>query len=256
MKPSSRWTRPHPRLKADRNRRIREEVAKGRTYQEVAADFGLSRQRVDQIVKPEKSTARRLASDAIACGRIAKPSHCVLCASDVDVEMHHADYSKPLDIVGLCTKCHGLFHGRQPRRTPKKHETVLWACATCGQEKHMRPCDARARKYCSAACRAVAARLTEADIAGRYEAMADRLRRYALAHGYVPILKEFAEHVTGFAHAGQAIPRLCASVDPQRRQSSYRDICDRIYTTAGFDRPDGRSSHVRRARIARGQRAA
>ncbi len=46
-------------------------------------------------------------------GRLDK-SICALCASDQNVHAHHRDYSRPLDVVWLCAKCHHRVHATFP----------------------------------------------------------------------------------------------------------------------------------------------
>jgi ribosomal protein S27AE len=48
---------------------------------------------------------------AIDYGLIQRPDACSKCgASDVLIDGHHEDYSKPLDVEWLCTSCHRLLH--------------------------------------------------------------------------------------------------------------------------------------------------
>ena len=44
---------------------------------------------------------------ALRAGKIHKPSKCATCGSVGYVEAHHADYSKPFDVLWLCRSCHG-----------------------------------------------------------------------------------------------------------------------------------------------------
>ena len=37
---------------------------------------------------------------------------CVLCSSSENLVRHHPDYSKPLEVVTLCSSCHSLLHNR------------------------------------------------------------------------------------------------------------------------------------------------
>lgn len=56
----------------------------------------------------QKAYARVLAMKRFENGIIVK-ENCRLCGSP-DSEMHHGDYSKPLDVSWLCKKCHHEFH--------------------------------------------------------------------------------------------------------------------------------------------------
>ena len=52
---------------------------------------------------PEKKKARDAATYAVKTGRLIKePCPC----GELKVEGHHEDYSKPLEVDWLCTKCH------------------------------------------------------------------------------------------------------------------------------------------------------
>jgi hypothetical protein len=55
-----------------------------------------------------KATA--LANNALIEGIISKPSTCSRCLTRLGLEMHHADYTKPLDITWLCKSCHEKEH--------------------------------------------------------------------------------------------------------------------------------------------------
>lgn len=63
----------------------------------------------DHIKKfPEKYKARVMVSNAVRDGRLTK-MNCVEC-SNPEVQAHHEDYSKPLDVVWLCVDCHMKRH--------------------------------------------------------------------------------------------------------------------------------------------------
>lgn len=57
---------------------------------------------------PEKRAAHIKAGNAIRDGRLIRQP-CESCGSK-DVEAHHKDYSKPLDVTWLCKRCHMQVH--------------------------------------------------------------------------------------------------------------------------------------------------
>lgn len=61
---------------------------------------------------PEMYAAHTAVGNALRDGRI-KREPCVFCASE-KVHGHHRDYSKPLDVVWLCPKCHHRLHALFP----------------------------------------------------------------------------------------------------------------------------------------------
>lgn len=96
--------------KAKRNRQILKAVAlaieRRKPIRSVAASFGITRQRLDQIINPLHLKAREMVSKAIKSGLLIRPDSCQECQSHGKVFAHHSDYSKPLCVVFLCHKCH------------------------------------------------------------------------------------------------------------------------------------------------------
>lgn len=70
----------------------------------------LSRERLN--INPEKRRARYAVRRAIETGKITRQP-CEECGMS-PAQAHHEDYSKPLEVRWLCTRCHGLEH-RKPR---------------------------------------------------------------------------------------------------------------------------------------------
>lgn len=71
----------------------------------------LMRQRIQS---PEKYKARYALTNAIRDGRVVR-GVCAVCGSS-QVEGHHHDYSKPLDVVWLCKKHHTEHHQQEKSR--------------------------------------------------------------------------------------------------------------------------------------------
>lgn len=64
---------------------------------------------------PDKYKARYTLSNAVRDGKIVRGS-CAHCGTTENVQAHHHDYSKPLDVEWACFKCHReREHGQKTR---------------------------------------------------------------------------------------------------------------------------------------------
>lgn len=64
-----------------------------------------------KLIDPIKRAARTAVSNALRDGRIIKPIFCPECGIPGGrMTAHHRDYTKPLEVEWLCTRCHGLRH--------------------------------------------------------------------------------------------------------------------------------------------------
>lgn len=78
---------------------------RAKRYQEKALQW-----RQDYLDRnPQKRKAHLLVQYALRKGDL-KPKPCERCNFAFGVQAHHEDYSKPLDVVWLCQKCHGERH--------------------------------------------------------------------------------------------------------------------------------------------------
>lgn len=59
---------------------------------------------------PEKRKAVSVAAYAVKCGHLIRPENCTQCGNTGRIEGHHEDYSKPLEVIWLCTSCHSDLH--------------------------------------------------------------------------------------------------------------------------------------------------
>lgn len=63
-----------------------------------------------RFANEDKYKARMAVGNAIRDGNLFKPDSCPRCDSSLNIEAHHEDYSKPLDVAWLCQKCHQNVH--------------------------------------------------------------------------------------------------------------------------------------------------
>lgn len=59
---------------------------------------------------PEALKAYSQVRYALLRGDLIKPKNCSMCNRKVRLSAHHPNYSKPLDILWLCSSCHKLKH--------------------------------------------------------------------------------------------------------------------------------------------------
>lgn len=66
-------------------------------------------------VDSTKRAARRAVDAAVRSGRLVKPAACERCHRDLPVaqlQAHHHDYGKPLDVQFFCAPCHNAVEGK------------------------------------------------------------------------------------------------------------------------------------------------
>lgn len=54
--------------------------------------------------------AQQAVKTALQTGRLEKWPGCAACRRKKDLEAHHYDYDRPLDVSWLCVKCHKAAH--------------------------------------------------------------------------------------------------------------------------------------------------
>lgn len=64
----------------------------------------------------EKVKAHGLVKAALNSGILIRSPFCLLCWKACATHGHHQDYSKPLDVVWLCSWCHAFVHGRANKK--------------------------------------------------------------------------------------------------------------------------------------------
>ena len=67
-----------------------------------------------------KIKARYTLANALKNGKIMKSLNCDECKIKEKLQAHHHDYSKPLDVIWLCTTCHAKVHSKYFREDVKQ----------------------------------------------------------------------------------------------------------------------------------------
>ena len=75
--------------------------------------------RRDKEKFPEKEHARYLVRQAVKTGKLIPPEECELCMSEINVQGHHPDHSRPFFLLYLCTECH-----KKADEDPDKYENL------------------------------------------------------------------------------------------------------------------------------------
>ena len=70
---------------------------------------GAAQSRKARARNPNYQTAHNAVARAIKAGTLLR-SQCQVCGRKTDVQAHHEDYEKPLDVMWLCPPCHHARH--------------------------------------------------------------------------------------------------------------------------------------------------
>jgi len=97
-----KWRQEHPARAKYHAKKNRETMKKNHPgyYQEYSQKW-----------KREHPTQRKAVDDALNSSRKLN-AVCSKCGSAKNIERHHPDYSKPLEFVILCRKCHRALHNK------------------------------------------------------------------------------------------------------------------------------------------------
>ena len=106
----------------DPEKRREANLASSRRYRKRHQAKRTARNREWEKRNPEKHRAQRAVRRALDSGRFIRPAICLGCmtlavGSDgaSQIQAHHEDYSKPLDVVWLCPRCHSAADSNRDR---------------------------------------------------------------------------------------------------------------------------------------------
>lgn len=66
----------------------------------------------EYLKKNKKYSANKIVYYAVKLGILSKPEKCEICNEKKDLQGHHENYSKPLEVKWLCRICHCKQHGK------------------------------------------------------------------------------------------------------------------------------------------------
>ena len=76
-----------------------------------------------------KKIARLSLHRALRRMEIKKSDECELCGNtEVHLSGHHKDYGKPLNVIWLCDRCHGLVHHKNHELNPNNNPQTRTPC--------------------------------------------------------------------------------------------------------------------------------
>lgn len=114
-----------------------------REYDRVRAKTAKRKEHAKRIMKawtlkhPGRTATHKKVRRAVLAGKIVK-TPCQVCGSEFYVHGHHEDYSKPLDVIWLCARCHALVTADDKRRM-EEHRAMSEAS---GRSRSIIRCDA------------------------------------------------------------------------------------------------------------------
>lgn len=87
-----------------------ERIVKMEQYRQDAGAIERNRERAKQAYadNPEATRARAMIAGLIRAGLIERQA-CQVCGTEIRVDGHHPDYSKPLEVIWLCRTHHWLI---------------------------------------------------------------------------------------------------------------------------------------------------
>lgn len=113
-----RITRTNAKRKTDSGRAHLRELKRLRQRSHAAVLRDRKKVAKYRAMYPEKEKAKRALAAAVRRGALTRPSVCCRCNKTPTIRRdgrsglhgHHADYSKPFDVMWLCAPCHAAEH--------------------------------------------------------------------------------------------------------------------------------------------------
>jgi len=119
--------RSNLQAKRDRSYRTYDPIKKKAQYERLMSDpaqrqKAIDRSRSYRLRNRLKAKAHEQAQYAVKMGRLVKPDACQECGQKSNVDGHHKDYSKPLEVIWLCRPCHRKQHRKESKALTTHNE--------------------------------------------------------------------------------------------------------------------------------------
>jgi hypothetical protein len=82
----------------------------------------------------ERNPERKRAID-LAQRHVPLAKKCEMCEATKNLERHHDDYSKPLEVKTMCKQCHEAYH--RTHKPKSERSLFVLTCAFCGAVKEV-----------------------------------------------------------------------------------------------------------------------
>ena len=96
------WAKKNPEKIKEYDKRTREKES----FKEWRRKYQIKR----KIHATIKGKARKAINESVRQGKLIKPKNCQMCNSEENIEAHHADYEKFLEVLWVCRRCHRWIH--------------------------------------------------------------------------------------------------------------------------------------------------
>lgn len=112
------YAKKHPEKARERSARHKTKSPEAqrlrqRLYRQRHPDLVAQRSPNERMLHPDRVSARKKVHHAVKTGRLIKPSSCERCGLIKSLNAHHPDYSRPLDVIWLCSSCHKIVHPKE-----------------------------------------------------------------------------------------------------------------------------------------------
>lgn len=134
-KASSQWSLDHREYKTVRARQYRfehpekyypklKEYCQTPGFKKIASEY----QKKYEKQHPDRKAAHIAVWRALKKGVLIKPDTCPACGKTGQIEAHHNDYSKKLEVEWFCSSCHKIKHYELKIQGGQSHEQIRIHC--------------------------------------------------------------------------------------------------------------------------------